>query len=87
MKTLLTLTIAAMCASCADTGFYRTELPVSQRILTAPDWWAKEFNPLNKPGDDDQLPTVEELHRGNIRAITVNPGYQLWEELQADWNQ
>lgn len=85
MKTILAIAITALCASCADTGFYRTDLPVSQRILTAPDWWAKDLNPLDQPGHDGELPTVEELHRGNIRAITTNSGYDLWDELHENW--
>lgn len=38
-------------------------------------------NPLNEPGDDGSLPTVEQLHRENLRAITQDPVRDLWSEL------
>ncbi len=32
-----------------------------------------DFNPLDEPGS--LPPTVEDLHRGNVKAITQNPAY------------
>lgn len=93
---LATLAILALVScSCgnigAATGFTR-EVPVSVKdkglaeslqflILEAPEEWDAELQPLNEPGSFDWPDSYIELHRGNVREITQNPVFELWEEM------
>lgn len=90
MKLIATCLVPLLFASCASTGFFRT-VPVDRkggwsefqfRVLEAPPEWNQDVNPLNKPGDDDYETSVAKLHRGNLREITSNPAYDLFNALQ-----
>lgn len=45
-----------------------------------PTQWADTPQPLNFAGDEDVPDTYTQLHRENIRTITHNPVFELWEE-------
>jgi hypothetical protein len=61
MKTLILLAVLVGLTACTPL----TQQPVS---------WDGKPNPLDKLSGE---PTAAELHQGNIRAITSNPGYHL----------
>ena len=52
------------------------------QISTVPDDWAHDISPMDQPGESAfPYPDPATIHRGNIRSITNNPAFELWEEL------
>jgi hypothetical protein len=96
---LLTVVLFSLClGSCASvgkaTGFTR-KVPASvasqggwasfkYRVLETPLEWNESFNPLFEPGDLGYPESAERLHRKNIRWITGNFGYGVYEDMQED---
>lgn len=96
MKIMLALVAILALVSCScsigqATGFSR-EVPLSVSseglpaslqylLLTAPEDWDAELNPLNEPGSFDWPDSYTDIHRGNLREIMHNDGFELWEEF------